>query len=557
MRKARSKGGRPITPKEADEQPDELPPLKALYKGIITFGAGVVFYLPKQTRLKDDYPGELGVYLCPNRDKGHTVLRMRDKKVLTQIRQLKVVPGSFPFRALGASEEQSEHALKGGGGTPEPESDVDERVDDQDDSPADESAKDATPTGSAERVVTHKYAKGDEVMTTQGQAVIDKVYPDGDLRVYWPGSSEPDAMYTVSHEDVWLVEDYPDEIYDSYGHKVSEISQTAKNGPNSLIQQLPADEIDKMLPRTKAQEDKCPRELLELVNEAKFVEWQTLLRKGCYSELMELPPGKRALRHVWALRAKPDSVGMTEKIKARCALDGSRDKHDVPKWDAYSPVANIHTLRVLIATNIADREVRLWQIDIVCAYLAAPMKKEVYAYPPDGFRSPETPRHVLKVLRALYGGADSGRCYYDLWNEVHTSMGFQPIHHDSCYLQYVEQDGSFIRFCYHVDDGVYAQKGDTLWQWYLTELNKHFETKVQPLSYCLGIQFHIDYDEGIVHMEQAGAIEKMLRAFGLDGECTKSVHTPVLASYTPSEKDAVPHSAKDKSLASASACSQR
>ena len=353
-------------------------------------------------------------------------------------------------------------------------------------------------------------------------------------------------MYTVSEKDVWLVSDYPDQIYNNLGQRVGEIARARQDGPNSLLNSLPADEIDKMLPRTRAQERDCPKEILELVNEAKFIEMQTLHRKGCYSELMPLPPGKKALRHVWALRAKADANGMTSKIKARCALDGSRDKHEVPKWDAYSPVVNATTMRVLVATHINDPEARFWQIDIVCAYLAAPMKREVYAYPPDGFRKPETAHLVHKVLRALYGGADSGRCYYETWNQVHLDMGFQPVHHDSCYLQIGGEGNSYIRFCYHVDDGVYAQRGQALWQWYLKKLCEAFEIKVQPLDFCLGIQFHIDYDAGIVHMEQSGAIEKMLRDFGLDGEQTKSVKTPVLRGYVPTIEDATEHPASEQ-----------
>ena len=65
-----------------------------------------------------------------------------------------------------------------------------------------------------------------------------------------------------------------------------------------------------MLPRTKKQEADCPKELLEKVWQAKHIEWQSLQMKGCYSELMDLPPGHKAHRHVWVLRAKPNGAGL-------------------------------------------------------------------------------------------------------------------------------------------------------------------------------------------------------------------------------------------------------
>ena len=75
-----------------------------------------------------------------------------------------------------------------------------------------------------------------------------------------------------------------------------------------------------------------------------------------------------------------------------------------------------------------------------------------------------------------------------------------------------------LRFAYHVDDGTYAQVGERLWSWYLSELGKYLEYTIKALDYCLGIQFHIDYDTGIVHMEQSAQVEKMLRSFGLESE---------------------------------------
>ena len=92
---------------------------------------------------------------------------------------------------------------------------------------------------------------------------------------------DPEALYTVSMTDVWRVEDYPKDVYDSNGHYVGAV-ETLPNmvGPNNILNTLPASEIDKMLPRTKKQEAECPKELLEKVWQAKHIEWQTLQKKG-------------------------------------------------------------------------------------------------------------------------------------------------------------------------------------------------------------------------------------------------------------------------------------
>ena len=531
------------------EQPDDVTSYMKKTASTIVLGGACIAKREKETLRKGDYPGEYCVYLGrESTSGGHTVLRWNSFKIRENVRTIKEIPGRFPFLddasgvdpvgVLGERGEalvQEKHepsAVASKPALPPLE-------------PADEVKKTKKGESKSAKRAAPAYTKGELVMTTAGPAIIDKVLPRNDVRLCWPGGEDPEAFYVVAVKDVWKVEDYPDDVYDSQGHRVAAAAAQPKPvGPNSLLAELPASEIDKMLPRTKKQEATAPLELKERVWQAKHIEWQTLLKKGCYSELMDLPAGHKAHRHVWALKAKPDGTGRLEKVKARCALDGSRD--NVPKMDAYSPVAGAATLRCLLASHINNPDVRFWQLDVVSAYLSAPMERELYAYPPDGFRPEETYSKVMRVQKALYGAGDSGRLYYDHWNKIHEILGFQSVHHDKCYLQLYHSEQSFIRFGYHVDDGTYAQVGAKLWGQYLEKLDVYLEYKVGPLSYCLGIQFHIDYDAGIVHMEQAAQVEKMLRTFGLDSDSVKTSPTPVLEGVEPNMEDAVEHSAKEQ-----------
>ncbi len=69
----------------------------------------------------------------------------------------------------------------------------------------------------------------------------------------------------------------------------------------------------------------------------------------------------------------------------------------------------------------------------------------------------------------------------------------------------------WIHFVFHVDDSIYGQLGLHIWQWYLRKLAEKYTSTIVPLSYCLGIEFDIDYDQGIVKMTQTVQIDKMLR----------------------------------------------
>ena len=43
---------------------------------------------------------------------------------------------------------------------------------------------------------------------------------------------------------------------------------------------------------------------------------------------------------------------------------------------------------------------------------------------------------VVDVIKALYGGDDSGRCFYDEWVSFHLGLGFKAIVYDKCYLYF-------------------------------------------------------------------------------------------------------------------------
>ena len=77
-----------------------------------------------------------------------------------------------------------------------------------------------------------------------------------------------------------------------------------------------------------------------------------------------------------------------------------------------------------------------------------------------------------------------------------------------------------------MDDSICAQKGDTLWKWYLAKLLTKYEYKVEPLSYALGMRFTRDPKTGSITIDQDAQVDKMTRCFNLQGK-TKKASTPV------------------------------
>ena len=138
----------------------------------------------------------------------------------------------------------------------------------------------------------------------------------------------------------------------------------------------------------------------------------------------------------------------------------------------------------------------------------------------------------MRTIKALYGVVDSGRLFYDEWIQYHLDLDFQPIHSDKCYLMYYKGPDEFIRICFHVDDNIISQIGDDLWTWYQASLKVKYELSLKPLHYCMGIEFAIDYERGIIKMTQVAQIEKMLR--DLQMENCRPARSPVSSSAQPS-----------------------
>ena len=127
----------------------------------------------------------------------------------------------------------------------------------------------------------------------------------------------------------------------------------------------------------------------------------------------------------------------------------------------------------------------------------------------------------------------------------HIEYGFEITHYEKCYL-YLEEGDSFIKIAFHVDDGMVAQRGDAMWQKYLSAISKRFSMKFEELekrTKFLGNNFHLDRKSNCCLIEQSPSIDKMLRKFGLE-DCMVDLRSPFPSSW-PTEKD-LPKTAEEK-----------
>ena len=383
---------------------------------------------------------------------------------------------------------------------------------------------------------------GDTVMTHEGPALVHAIHKNR-VSLSWPKHHgvPPSAIYTLPKEDVWTSSEKPNLVYNSRGERIHEANLVehqrvidALVDPNDVVGKVPADQV--VLPKNYNAKWQSP--YLEMINTAENKEWKTLNEKHMFSQPIDkgsLSPVKQKaiLRLNWIYKAKCDEAGLLTLVKARLVADGSREQGTLTPGEVYTPVMLMATVRAMLIKGIQNPLVRFHQLDVESAYATADCTREIYTYFPAG-KGPEDKRHkgcVLRLQKALYGVIDSGRTFYEEWVDYHIQLGFQPIHQDRCYMMYYISPAEHIRLCFHVDDNIISQVGDTLWSWYQKELSKKYTCSLKPLKYCMGIEFIVDYDQGIIQMTQTAQIERMLRELNLTS--LKATRSPVHTSWQP------------------------
>ncbi|GKA75458.1 retrovirus-related pol polyprotein from transposon RE1, partial [Tanacetum coccineum] len=100
--------------------------------------------------------------------------------------------------------------------------------------------------------------------------------------------------------------------------------------------------------------------------------------------LTTLPPGHKPITSKWVYKTKYHQTGIVDKLKARLVVRGFNQKKGLDYKHAFSPVAKLATVRVLVALAIA-KQWSLHQLDVNNAFLHGYIDEEIYMLPPEGY----------------------------------------------------------------------------------------------------------------------------------------------------------------------------
>lgn len=166
-------------------------------------------------------------------------------------------------------------------------------------------------------------------------------------------------------------------------------------------------------------------------------ELQSLQSKSTFVPVAKasVPADKKLLGTRWVFTVKllpapapadPATHGLL-RFKARLVARGDTQREGEDFFETYAPVLNASTFRTMCAMAAADN-LEVHQMDVVTAFLNAPLDEELYIRVPDGMSGDLG--QALRLQRSLYGLRQAPRCWYQLLHQWLLEYGLQQSEFD-------------------------------------------------------------------------------------------------------------------------------
>jgi hypothetical protein len=261
--------------------------------------------------------------------------------------------------------------------------------------------------------------------------------------------------------------------------------------------------------------------------EAMKVEYDSLMEYGTW-EMVDLPPGRKAIGNKWVFVRKKNPDGTDGAFKARLVAQGFTQIEGVDFFDTFAPVARISSVRIgfALATQF-NLEIR--QLDIKSAYLNGIMEEEIFMQQPKMFSNGKNEVCLLK--RGLYGTKQAGRIWNKEIDKTLSNSGWKRTIGDNCvYLQGNVKSENFKMLVIYVDDilifhpAKITQRIDEI----VKELAKIYKLRdmgtIEKARY-LGASIKQNRKLGKLEISQSTTIKEVVERFGLEN--AKAISTPM------------------------------
>jgi hypothetical protein len=233
-------------------------------------------------------------------------------------------------------------------------------------------------------------------------------------------------------------------------------------------------------------------------------------------ELVDLPPGRKAVKSKWVFKRKLDL-----RHRARVVAKGFTQIFGLDYDETFSPVARFESLRLLLAlAALEDWEIH--QMDVKSAFLNGVLDEEIYMEQPEGFVDPDHPNKVCLLKKAIYGLKQASRQWNLQFHGVLTELGFTRTRSDAGVYHRLNDGGTSLYIILYVDDiTILGEERKSLDDLKLALSQRYQMTDLGEMESYLGIRITRDRSIKRLEIDQSRYVEEIVDRFGLS-----NAHTP-------------------------------
>ncbi|GJR00360.1 putative ribonuclease H-like domain-containing protein [Tanacetum coccineum] len=248
-------------------------------------------------------------------------------------------------------------------------------------------------------------------------------------------------------------------------------------------------------------------------------------------QLVPLPDGKITIGTKWILKNKRDARGIVVRNKARLVAQGHRQEEGIDYDEVFAPVARIEAIRLFLAFA-SYMGFMVYQMDVKSAFLYGEIEEEVYVTQPKGFEDPYFPKHVYRVVKALYGLHQAPRAWYARLSTFLLKHNYRRgIIDKTLFIKKNSRDIILVQV--YVDDIIFGSTNKAWCDEFEVLMKGEFEMSAMgELTFFLGLQVKQKPDG--IFISQDKYVQDMLKKF--DMESVRPATTPFEASK-PKSKD--------------------
>ena len=244
------------------------------------------------------------------------------------------------------------------------------------------------------------------------------------------------------------------------------------------------------------------------------VEMDTLKTKRTW-DLVKAPAGANIMASMWVYDIKWDGEGNRIKDKARLVGKGYTQQLGVDYNETWAGVTRLESVR-MTAAIAAKRDLKLWRIDFVGAYLNSLTKEDIYMKQPEGFIEPGYEDYVCKLIHTIYGTMQGAHDWYETLRETFNKLGYTTSHADPC-VRFKTEDGNYTITDTYTDDIFGASNDEQEVKRRKDEIGKVWEIKdVGENEYFLGMRVQQDLKLGTIRLTQRPYWEHVINRFRLE-----------------------------------------